>query len=231
MPSTLTGLLLFVVLLLPGFIFATALRRERPEQRPSPLHETAAIALASVLSELIVLGIFAVIHVLAPEWTPNIRQLIAAPQRYLATSYLLMFTWMVILLVAACATAWIAAILARRRPVHPSGGSAWWLLFETFGRDRDRHVGVMLDDGSYLHGTLSSFNQSEADTADRDLVLMTPITYRPSGAAETTELDCGAACVSARHIVAMTVAYVPRPATSQSSDSETEVAETAASPD
>lgn len=209
MPSTLTGLLLFVALLLPGFVFVTVVRRERPESRPSALQETAAIVLASVLSELLVLAVFAVVHQIVPTWTPTISQLIADPRKYLAANYLLTFTWTVALLVAACGVAWIAAIFVRRRPVHPSGGSAWWLLFETYCQDRDRYVGVMLDDGSYMHGTLISFNQSADDSDNRELVLMKPITYRPPNATSTTELDCGAASISARRIVAVTVAYVP----------------------
>ncbi|GAA5153058.1 DUF6338 family protein [Amycolatopsis dongchuanensis] len=212
MPSTLTGLLLFLTLLLPGFIFVTTLRRERPENRPSALKETATIVAASVVSELFVLGVFAVISALARSWTPDIGQLIAKPQDYLVVHYLRVFEWTVGLFVAACSVAWVAALVIRRRPAPPSGMSAWWLLFEQYRQGRHRHVGVMLDDGSYLQGQLISYNDSADDSPDRDLVLMAPITYRHPKTTETTELDCGAACVSARHIVAMTIAYVPAPA-------------------
>ena len=52
MPTTLTGLVLFVVLLLPGFAYVTGKERHTTGQRLSPFRETAAVVAASVSFEL-----------------------------------------------------------------------------------------------------------------------------------------------------------------------------------
>ena len=47
MPTTLTGLVLFVVLLLPGFAYVTGKERHTTGQRLSHFRETAAVVAAS----------------------------------------------------------------------------------------------------------------------------------------------------------------------------------------
>jgi Family of unknown function (DUF6338) len=53
MPTTLTGLLLFVVLLLPGFAYLVGKERAGTERRTSPFRETVAVVAASVATELV----------------------------------------------------------------------------------------------------------------------------------------------------------------------------------
>jgi uncharacterized membrane protein len=57
-PTTLTGLLLFVVLLLPGFAYLVGKERHGTERSLSPFRETVAVVAASITSELVVLGLF-----------------------------------------------------------------------------------------------------------------------------------------------------------------------------
>ena len=59
MPTTLSSLLIFVVLLLPGFAYLVGKERHGTERHTSPFRETVAIVAASVTSELTVLGLFA----------------------------------------------------------------------------------------------------------------------------------------------------------------------------
>ena len=72
MPTTLTGLLLFVVLLLPGFAYLVGKERHGTERRLSPFRETVAIVAASVTSELFVLTVFAGIRALWPSRAPDV---------------------------------------------------------------------------------------------------------------------------------------------------------------
>jgi hypothetical protein len=83
MPTTLTGLLLFVVLLLPGFAYAVGKERNGTGQQLTPFRETAAVVAASISFELIVLAIFAVIRALLPSLTPDIGALIRNGPSYL----------------------------------------------------------------------------------------------------------------------------------------------------
>ena len=86
MPTTLTGLLLFVVLLLPGFAYLVGKERHGTERRLSPFRETVAVVAASISSELVVLVIFAVIRTGLPSITPNVGALLREGSVYLTGS-------------------------------------------------------------------------------------------------------------------------------------------------
>lgn len=208
MPSTLTGLLLFVVLLLPGFVFVTIFRRERPERRPSVLQETASIVFASVLSNMIALGGFAAVRVFAPTWTLDVGALLQSPADYFAGHYLSVFAWSSCVLVVACGVAALAGWLIDRQPVHPSVMSSWWTLFEYWQPDTTRHIECLLDDGSYIAGQLGDWNTVAEDSPDRDLILAAPITYRSAGSTKHHSHPASVVCISARRIITMFVSYV-----------------------
>lgn len=82
MPTTLTGLLLFVVLLLPGFAYLVGKERHGTERKASPFRETIAIVAASVTSEIFVLVLFGLIRWLWPSGTPDVVRLVRSPAIY-----------------------------------------------------------------------------------------------------------------------------------------------------
>ncbi|MEU9499689.1 DUF6338 family protein [Streptomyces sp. NPDC048196] len=57
MPTTFTGLMLLVVLLLPGLTFAVVRERQGSERRPTPFRETGTVVFCSVLTELVTLDV------------------------------------------------------------------------------------------------------------------------------------------------------------------------------
>jgi hypothetical protein len=86
MPTTLTGLLLFVALLLPGFAYVVGKERNGTGQQLTPFRETAAAVAASISFELIVLAIFALIRILWPSQTPDVGALMRDSRSYLLGS-------------------------------------------------------------------------------------------------------------------------------------------------
>jgi Family of unknown function (DUF6338) len=218
-PTTLTGLLLFVVLLLPGFAYLVGKERHGTERRLSPFRETVSIVAASVTSELLVLIVFAAIRALWPSRTPDVGALIRDGGRYLRSSHMHyenVAIWAICLLAAATLVAYLATVPAIRSITkkiagpypHDSTVSAWWILFERWPYGRDVEVVCMLDDGSAVRGRFGSFNTSADDSPDRDLILRKPIFYRPSGeAAREVPYNMSAVCCPARRIVALFVAY------------------------
>ena len=82
-PTTLSGLLLFVVLLLPGFAYIVGRERHITGQQFSPFRETAVVVAASVSSELVVLVVFAIVRTLLPSLTPNVGALVRDRGGYL----------------------------------------------------------------------------------------------------------------------------------------------------
>lgn len=223
MPTTLTGLLLFVALLLPGFAYLVGKERHGTERRLSPFRETVAIVAASVTSELVVLVVFAVIRTLWPSITPNVGAFLREGGVYLRGGgpghpghYGQFAIWGLGLLTSAVLLAYLATKPSIRRHLerltgpypHDSTVSAWWVLFERWARNRNVELTCMLDDGSAIRGKFGSFNISADDSPDRDLILQKPLYYRPAGASEETLYDlAGAVCCPARRIVALFVQY------------------------
>jgi hypothetical protein len=233
MPTTLTGLLLFVVLLLPGFAYLVGKERAGTERRASPFRETVAIVSASVTSELVVLVL------LSPLWSRalDVDKLVSDSGGYWQERPGLLAFWGLALLLASTGVAYAATRPSIRNPSwdwldrswvrklrerlpwlqseypHPSSVSAWWLMFETWKLHREIYVGCVLDDGSFVQGSLESFNNGADDDPHRELVLLPPIKYRQPNGRMITDHQSDAVCVSAARIVMMQVDYVSPAAT------------------
>lgn len=234
MPTTLSGLLLFVVLLLPGFAYLVGKERSGTERQASPFRETVAIVAASITSELVVLGLFAIVRWQWPTSTPDVGALLNHSGAYWRGHYHQVAAWSIGMLAVAVALAYTATVPAVRRRTkwlpftepypHDSTVSAWWILFERWAGNRQIDVGCILDDGSYIRGNLHTFNNSADDSPDRELILRHPISYRPPGDDKDHEYPASAACVNARRIVTMFVTYTDTPQLISSSEEEEEPA-------
>jgi Family of unknown function (DUF6338) len=234
-PTTLTSLLIFVVLLLPGFAYLVGKERNGSERRTSPFRETVAVVAASVTSELAVLVLFAIVRVLWPSGTPDVGALIRHGGTYLRGSdaqpghYGEVVLGGTVMLVFAVALAYFATWPSVRRfpewlsskwrlfkwlsfvgtYPHDSTVSAWWLLFERWPGKRDIQVTCTLDDGWAIQGSFQSFNNSADDSPDRDLILKRPIKLRQPGEPDMHDFNSRYACLSARRIVTLFVSYPP----------------------
>lgn len=207
MPTSLLGLVLFLALLAPGFAFTSRQGRVRSGRSLSAFRETTTVALVSVAANSVVLGLFAVLRIAFPSWTPDVGALVRAPERYAVDHYAQLLAWGVGMLALATLAAFVAGGLRGRE--HHSAMSAWTLLF-TAHPDAAVYVGCLLDDGSYVAGRLLSFSRAAEDVADRELTLTGPITYRaPEKTGSSVLPDVGATAVSARRIVLLNVSYVP----------------------
>src|SRR5215472_17558394 len=149
MPTTLTGLLLFIVLLLPGFAYAVGRERYGPERHPSAFRETAAVVVTSVISEIAVLILFALARSFWPSVTPDVGKLVRGGSAYLRANYREFAIWGIGLLALAVVLAYAASTPVGRKAAasvpflfaKEQGGSAWWQLFRVQVKDRDVWVG------------------------------------------------------------------------------------------
>lgn len=225
MPSTLTGLLLFVALMLPGFAYLVGKERAGTERRTSVFRETISVLAAGVSADLIV------VVVAAPVWSSwiDFGRLATEPRAYWREDPLLLAGWLIGLLMVATLLGSLATwpkvrrLLPREYP-HPSAVSSWWMIFEQFDRNGCKYVGGELDNGSYIEGWLASFNTIADDIEDRDLVLEEPIKFRPAGSTSTVPYGAHIACVSARRIVTVFVTYADPHATASTSPVAAEAA-------
>lgn len=223
MPTTLVGLLLFVVLLAPGLIFLARARVTRPVSKPSALREAARLGLLSVASDLGAIALFGVARGVFPNHTPDVGGLIRDPSRYFRSHYAYLVLWGTALLVVACILALLGAValssaagqkilswrgLALLVPpsVDYAREPAWWQLFTN--RPERIHVGCQLDDGTYVAGFLSTFSAESDETPDRELVLAGDLKIRVVGGA-LEDYPASALVVSARRLQYLAVTYVP----------------------
>ncbi|MFC5834404.1 DUF6338 family protein [Nonomuraea insulae] len=222
-PATFIGLLLFVILLMPGFAHSVIRDRNRAKPPLSPVREVIGIAYVSVLADGAALLFFTLLRIMWPTGTPDIGALVRDPDGYTRVHYASLGWWSLAVLALAVILASISASTGLRRisdrsavlrrivpsAQHDSAASAWVLLFNQYP-DMRVHIGCFLDDDSYVAGWLMSFNWSVEESADRELVLTDPITYRPpKGTTETVLSGVGAVSVSARRINLLMVSYLP----------------------
>jgi len=216
MPTTLTGLLLLIVILLPGITYVAIRERKTPEQRRSAFRETATVATVSIAANAAALGVFALVRARWPDATPDIGKTIKNTETYLQNNYAEVALWAVGILAGAIVIAAVAARIAGLRRPHPSVMSSWWLLFDDWLRHNIKELGrddiyvraaCYLTDGSTIEGTVEDFNRLTDETPDRDLILVAPITRQSANGQPVEELPTHAACISARDIRTMLVYY------------------------
>jgi hypothetical protein len=215
-PSTFTGLVLFVVLLAPGFAYAAARDRRFPERTSSAFRESTRVVLASVAFDAISLTIFALMRSFSPSLTPDIGRLVRDGGGYLRMHYASVTAWSCALLALAAIVAVATATVAPRPDGTLHVESSWWLLFHTYPRVNgatEIRVGCELVDGSYVAGKLQHFAFQAEETGDRELALGQPLDYRPdTGDVSSRHLESQQlVTISARQIKFMTVAYLVPP--------------------
>jgi MFS family permease len=226
MPTSLLGLLLFVVLLAPGFCYVLRQEQRQPGHAVSVFRETVTLTITSILCDLTVAALVAVLRIRFPRAVPDIGQLVRDPADYARARYATLGWWSAGLLAAACllglllASVDLTGTLERCSRVRWLGWllppvstsvrleSHWWWLFRQYPRRR-KYVTCHLDDGSYLSGWLVSYATMADETPDRELVLTRPLYHRPPDSDEEQALDYDAAAISARHIVSLLVRYMP----------------------
>lgn len=214
MPTTLTGLLLFVVLL-PGITYVAVRDRKIPPPNRSVFRETVTVVTAGIVATSVSVGLFIGWTLIWPGAALDIDLWAQQGGEYVRANFTRVIAWASGCAVTAVGLAAAAGWLAAKQTPHSSQSSAWLLLLKTWHPGDDRVVRCVLDDGSQVAGKPSAFNRSVEDIADRDLTLERPIGYRPPGAHADIPYPYDAVCVSARRIVAMFVAYDPAGSTRQ----------------
>lgn len=182
--------------------------------------ESAAVVFASVAVNLVV----AAVAVFLVWWNPVLGvdwQLMAVrPDALDFQQFIALFWRGAMLLVASVALGWIAGgkaahRLAKRMRLADKGrseGSAWWILFDEDAVPEKTvpYAGIELDDGQWFEGYVGTFSTEAQDSADRELILVSPMKYREAGLRAEPEALKGvdAVALSARRIRFVNVTYI-----------------------
>lgn len=209
MPSTLSGLVLFVVLLLPGIAYVAVRERHLPDKRESVFRETATVAAVSFAADLLAVLIAVGVSTWHPTAAPDVGRLIVdGPAYFKGHSNLVLWWALGGLAFSTAVAASVGRIIGSRVP-HPSGMSSWWFMWDERMAMSEIHLNCILDDGSKIDGYLKSFSTVADDIQDRDLVLMEPIRYAYEKEQDMLPYHADEACVSASRIVTIVATYLP----------------------
>ncbi|WP_182526779.1 DUF6338 family protein [Nocardioides dongkuii] len=224
MPTTLTGLLIFVVLLAPGFVYVVVTERG-PFTRASHsvLRETASIALVSLLCDLVALAVYGLAAAVSKGRLTSLRALIEDTSGLWTEDRVRMLLTGLSLLLLACLAALTVAALVNNtngfaaikahRPISwvlPAKGSrtesAWWVVLRHEHRDLHRRVTCYLADGTRVRGWLRNFNPAANESQDRELTLTAPIRLT-AGDGTHRKIKSGNITISAHQIQFLHVDY------------------------
>lgn len=232
-PSTAVGAALFVVILTPGLLHVLRRERTAPYRAVSPFRETLRVVAVSVASLLAAGLVVAALRSAFPSATVDIGALLRDPNGYAVQHHVRVAWWSLATVALACTAAMAAAdprllrkaqVLAERpgvrkllgtRDTDIRTGSSWTRVFTMYDDHPqgpgDVIVGALLEDGAYVQGTLSSHSPNPDETADRDLVLKSPITLRTTDG-QRHDLPATYTIVSAARILRLDIQHVAPPA-------------------
>lgn len=206
-PTTINGLAVVVIALLPGFVWVSVRDRLGPARSLSAFRETAVVLAVSATAYASVFAALGLAAVMRADIRARVATFLADPTKF-RTEHALEFWGSV---AAATAVSVIGTAITgaavRRRRRHDSMASAWWNVFSSNGKNdaATRRVSVYLNDGSLIVGNLNSFSREVLEHGDRDLVLQAPMWIQPTGADALEELSGVATIISARNITYLNV--------------------------
>lgn len=222
-PTTLTSLILFILLVIPGITYGAIRNHNQPTVGRTTFQEISEIAAASLgLSTLTLLLSWGVASAF-PEISLNTGELIENPQHYLSQHHIRFGLWLIILVISATCFAWPLARYVRYKfPYSAARMSSWYVLFRLDRKENQAvWVEAELDDGSWVQGRLRSSNNNTEDISDRDLILVRPLYVRKPGSDIAEPSNNHAICISARHIRTLhTYYYEPQDDPDSKSNSE-----------
>lgn len=198
MPGTLSQLVVFVSLGVPGLVWLVVRERRLPRWTRTVLRETAEFVTVSALADAV--GLALALGILASVSSLHPTALLADPAEYYRSEPVLSATWLGLGLVIATILSALAAIVSRVEPRLVRGRRnnfpPWYFAFRpkppptTSGYDGvleiDPHepstlVVCRLDDGTEIAGLAGPYADEPGLEGKRDIVLLRPCIKWPEG--------------------------------------------------
>lgn len=217
MPSTFLGLVLYTTFLLPGYVSYATRRRLSPTRRLSGLVETVTLLGTSVVTNIVVLGLFSIARLWFSHHTPDLARWNAIGKSYSDDRIGYLAIWGCALLAISCSIAFAGASLSRIGSVARRFSpiiidvSAWYSQFEESPQSPNGerwypYVACMLEDDSYVAGRLAWYSTEVDETENRELSLAEPVTIISSSGIPFGPVE--RVVVSARRIKWLSVSWL-----------------------
>jgi hypothetical protein len=215
LPSTFLGLLLFLWLVTPGFLFNLLVANRRALRPASTFEEITRVVLASVLFSTLAGLLVAAGLALIPRRGFRLGQALNSGLPYLRQHYLWVAGLLAAQVVVACLLAWAANGILRCRMARSDGRpaprlkaeSAWTSLLRAAPAGTSTHVWLRLTSGVELRGRVVGFGH-EVDVEDRELILGPPLEMRGDHRDKLQKLEWQHLVVQGGDIESLAVKYM-----------------------
>lgn len=206
-PANLVGLLLFVLVLAPGWLWVRVAERRQVRPDRSALLEATELVVTGVISTAV--AAVAVVGVgTAVGWLPNLHTVTAAGSTYVQDEPYESAVAVAAIFVLSLAGAYGIARLVYQgsEPSLIPAGSVWRDVFGEGGEGQPIFVSTTLVDGRIVDGYLYSYS-TDPDGGDRDLALQAPIYVWSGDPPQRIHAPADRAVLRAEQMVAMWVRY------------------------
>ncbi len=196
MPTSLWGVAFYVFALFPGIAFTFAREGHQPVVRRSAVRETATIVFISTICDAVLALIIAVAATAIQPFRAELVTILGGDLSWPARNPL----WAVLAIAAAVSASTLLGYLlgskwADRNGLRwiwkaqiPRDRSVWSTLFDT-AENVAVEVGVQLKSGTWIGGTLYSFDNSPEPDPHRALTLSGTLTVRTSDHPDAIAID------------------------------------------
>ena len=207
MPTSVLGLTILLVVV-PGLGYRLGRESQRPTRELAGFRETVSLVFAGIIAISIGLSTFGLLRLIAPDNTPDVGQLLRTPGPYFRDHLPYIAFWTFTVLAFATGLAYCGGRYLPRASGRHAYESAWSRVFE-HTQKHQIYVGCELTDGTYVGGTLWTYNATVEETPDREIVLAAPISFRPNDdSAPVTLEDVAIVTLSASRIKFTTATYL-----------------------
>ncbi len=210
MPTDLVGVGFYLLLILPGVVFAMSRERHRPRVKRSAFRETAtAIFVSTAIVSLFAL-LFAVGSVASADVHREVQRFLLDPATYARQHFEpFVIFGLLCLALAAWAAWWLGGPTAQRlvfgRSDDPDRES-WGYVFNRKPEARN-FAGVQLTDGTWVQGFVDTYGNVGEEGMPKALTLIGQISIRPAGG-ELEAFDGEVLVVKDSDILYLTVTYL-----------------------
>jgi len=213
-PSTLSAVLVFLLLVAPGIAFELLRQRARPPRGDTVFVEISRVLLAGVVISGLVVVLLAITRSISPGWLVDVRSQLIQGASYTAGNLDVIGVTVAAQLVLSLLLAVIGnRVLTPHRGRVITADSSWHvILAHLAGRGLRPFLSVELKDGTLYTGYRAEYS-TEVEPQKRDLVLSPPIKVRRPAASAATALpdDWQRLWIRGDEITTIAVSYVGSP--------------------
>jgi len=213
-PTTLLSVALYVFALFPGVAFGFARDGHRPAGKRSAIRETASVVFISTICNGLVAVVIAVIATRVPPVQKELEKVLLGDLSWVREHLL---PSVLLLMVAIAASTALGYALGSKtaakwglNKLWNSGIqrdlSAWQDLFEP-DEPVTVQVGATLKSGTWIAGTLYTFDPNPDADPHRTIVLSGELVSRPQGATTAAPIDAQWVVIEAQDIELLMVSY------------------------